>query len=105
MRKHGLKGYIKDIYNITDVIQYMACMIVVIHNLINNDFIDLKYQRYVASILFVMIWFSLFDKLRLFSSTAFYIKLTFTTIRSSCQFLLIFFISLMAMGSSIFILN
>ena len=52
-----------------------------------------------------MIWFSLFDKLRLFSKTAFYIKLTFTTIHNSCQFLLIFFISLMAIGSSIFILN
>ena len=41
VRKHGFKNYIKDIYNVADVIQYIACMIVVIHNLINHDFVDL----------------------------------------------------------------
>ena len=50
-------------------------------------------------------WFSLFDKLRLFAKTAFYIKLVFQTIKSSSQFFLIFFISIMAIGSSLFVLN
>lgn len=83
----------------------MACFTVVVHNLLNVDFVDLKTQRYLASVFFVILWFSLFDKLRLFESTAFYIKLTFTTIRTSFDFLIIFFISIMAIGSSIFILN
>ena len=105
IKMSSFKEYVTDVHNFSDMIQYSLHLILVFENLVNHQFIPMQYQRFLASFLFVILWFSMFDKLRLFANTAFYISLVFKTIKSSSQFLLIFFISLMAIGTSMFILN
>ena len=53
----------------------------------------------------IILWFKLFDWLRLFEETAFYIELLFKTLYDIRVFIIIFIVTLAMFGSSMFMLQ
>ena len=65
----------------------------------------LQVQRFMAAISAICLWFKLFDWLRLFEKTAFYVRLIYLTLESIQEFSVIMVIVLMMFGSAVHILN
>ena len=62
-------------------------------------------RRVIASLLVIIIWGKMFDWLRMFDSTSFYVLLIMRTIRDIMPFFTIFLIFLVTFGTALFILN
>ena len=65
----------------------------------------LQAQRFMAAISAICLWLKLFDWLRLFGETAFYIRLIYLTLDNIRAFSVIIFIMLMMFGSAVHIIN
>lgn len=64
-----------------------------------------KEQRIVAAFSLFVIWIKVFDWLRLFESTAFYIKLLTVTVKDIGYFMVLFLVALAMVGSSMYMLQ
>ena len=69
------------------------------------DWLDLDTRRTVAAILVLIIWTKVFSWLRMFDTTAFYIKLISQTLADIMPFFAIFPIFLASFGCSMYILS
>ena len=65
----------------------------------------LETQRFVAAIQVCFLWVKVFDWLRLFDGTAFYIRLIFKTADNTKYFLIIMLIWYMMFGCAVYILS
>ena len=66
---------------------------------------SLQTQRFMAAISVCCLWLKLFDWLRLFEYTAFYVRLISLTLYNIRSFAVILVIVLMMFGSAVHILN
>lgn len=90
-----------------DIIQLLSTTGLVSFSLISNNLepsVDKSYQRVVASISIFLIWLKVFDWLRLFEPTSFYIRLVTATFRDIRSFMILFFTGLAMFGSSLYMM-
>ena len=66
---------------------------------------DLPTRRVLVSVMLMFMWVKMKDLLRLFDTTAFFIKLIIVTMIDIIPFLLILPIFIFAIGTSLYILN
>ena len=96
--------YFSDYWNMNDLTYLLLNLLVLFMNLFDHDdTIDL--QRTFAAISICFLWFKVFDWLRLFDGTAFFIILIEETLNAIRHFLIILFVWYMMFGSAIYILN
>ena len=95
--------YFTDYWNINDLVYLILNTLVLICNFLS--LIPLYNQRVFAAISVCFLWFKVFDWLRLFDTTAFFISLILDTIYDIRSFLMILFICYMMFGSAFYILN
>jgi len=69
------------------------------------DWPDRPTRRVLVSLMLLFIWVKMKDMLRLFDTTAFFIKLIIVTMADIIPFLLILPIFIFAIGTSLYILN
>ena len=108
----SLKAYFLSIQNSLDLFQYLSTAWVVLWNLVHlNDGEDqhaianTDQIRIISALSVFVLWLKLFDWLRLFEQTAFYIKLLTATFMDLRSFMLLFFTGLAMFGSSIYMLQ
>ena len=88
-----------------DLLSYILNTILIICTIMRLDFPDIDTRRVICSILVCIIWAKMFDWLRMFDATAFYIKLIKATVTDIWPFFIIFPIFLFTFGSSLYILS
>lgn len=88
-----------------DVFQLGSTLWITIANLPHGGSESVETHRVIAAFSVLIIWFKLFDWLRLFESTAFYIELLFKTLKDIRVFIIIFLVALAMFGSSMFFLQ
>ena len=91
--------------NVLDSFQYFSVFFMIFLTLFDIDCISSSARRVWCSLLVVLMWAKLFDWLRMFNKTSFYISLILTTVRDILPFFAIFPIFLFAFGSAMFILD
>ena len=92
-------------YNILDVLQLGTTLWITIANLPHGGSSAIETHRVIAAFSMIILWFKLFDWLRLFEETAFYIELLFKTLYDIRVFIIIFIVTLAMFGSSMFMLQ
>lgn len=73
--------------------------------LMEIDWVDRPTRRVLVSVMLMCMWVKMKDLLRLFDTTAFFIKLILVTMEDIIPFLLILPIFIFAIGTSLYILN
>lgn len=91
--------------NIADMFQYSVNMILIVVTIFEIDWPSNSQRRVIASISCLVIWMKMFDWLRLFDATSFYIKLIMQTIKDIMPFMSIFPFFMFTVGTSVYILN
>ena len=91
--------------NIIDLMQYFLNALLVILTVLRIEWPSAGTRRVMGAILVCLIWSKLFDWMRMFDTTQFYIKLIVVTVYDIYPFFIIFPVFLMTFGSSLFILN
>ena len=66
---------------------------------------ELEFQRMIASICVCFLWIKVFDWLRLFDGTAFFVRLIGRTFSSIKYFIIIMFVWWMMFGTAVYILD
>ena len=87
------------------MLQYLTSTFLVVMTILKIDWPEAETRKSMAAILVFLIWSKMFDWLRLFDTTSFYIKLIVVTITDILPFFLIFPIFLLMFGSSMYILQ
>ena len=91
--------------NLLDCFQYGSVFFLVFITLFNLEMVESNVRHVWCSILVILMWAKLFDWLRMFNKTSFYISLILTTVKDILPFFAIFPIFLFAFGSAMFILD
>ena len=91
--------------NILDLLQYGLDLFLILLTVFRIDYLADGTKRIIGAILICLIWFKMFDWMRLFDSTSFFIKLILETLTDVLPFFFIFPIFLMMFGSALYILN
>ena len=97
--------YFTNFVNITDLVQYFLNTMLIIMTIAHVKFPSLEVRRVMCSFLVCIIWSKMFDWMRMFDSTSFYIKLIIVTVYDILPFFAIFPIFLMTFGTSLYILS
>ena len=71
----ALKEHFNTVYNYLDVLQLASTLWITIANIPEGGSSEKSTHRVIASFSIFIIWFKLFDWLRLWEETAFYIRL------------------------------
>ena len=100
-----MKEHFGTIYNVLDVFQLGSTLWITVANLPHGGSSAIETHRVLASFSTIIIWFKLFDWLRLFEETAFYIELLFKTLYDIRVFIILFLVALAMFGSSMFMLH
>ena len=97
--------YIRSFYNVADLLQLSITAVVVIWGLFNgSDPIERPTIRIVAAFSIILLGNKVFDWLRLFDGTAFFIKLLHETLREIVDFMILFLSALMMFGMAIYLI-
>ena len=91
--------------NIADLFQYSINMILIVVTVFEIEWPNNSVRRVIASVSCLLIWMKMFDWLRLFDATSFYIKLIIQTIKDIMPFMAIFPFFMFTVGTSVYILN
>ena len=100
-----MKEHFSSPYNILDILQLSSTLWITIANLPEGGSAIKETHRVIAAISIFIIWFKLFDWLRLFEETAFYLKLIFKTLSDIGTFIVLFIVGLAMFGSAMFMLQ
>ena len=87
-----------------DLFYLILNFVIMIMNLLDHEG-TLELQRTLASISVCFLWFKIFDWLRLFDKTAFFIKLIEDTLFAIRAFMIIMAVWYLMFGSAFYILN
>ena len=104
-RYHVLKEYFKTTWNKLDLIQLVMTAYITISNLPEEGSPHKSLDRILAVFALFLLWVKLFEWLRLFESTAFYVSLLDETLNDIVVFVILFVIGLAMFGSSMFMLQ
>ena len=105
IHNEGVKDYL-NFWNTCDLFQLISTLYIVVEHLIlTDDETNKENERTVASLTVLIAWVKVFDWLRLFDETAFYMKLMRQTFIDMTSFVLIYFVGLAMVGSSMYIMQ
>ena len=96
--------YICTFPNAFDIFQLSSTLFIVIIRLIESEHANTDSVRIVAAVSVFLLWMKMFDWLKLFEPTSFYIKLVTATFRDMASFMLLFFTSLAMFGTAMYML-
>ena len=96
--------YFEDYWNMNDLIYLILNMTIMVMNLFDHER-TIDAQRIFAAISSCFLWFKVFDWLRLFDQTAFFILLIQETLHSIKYFFIILVVLYMLFGTSFYMLN
>ena len=102
MKSDSNLDYLLDYWNINDLIYLIINSFVMICNLLGHY---KEWQVTLSAIAVCFLWFKVFDWLRLFDTTAFFVLLIQQTIRSILSFLIILVFCYLMFGSAFYIIN
>lgn len=91
--------------NILDLIQYALNTTLIVMTMMHYDWPSLETRIILCSILVFIIWGKMFEWMRMFDATSFYVKLIMVTVYDIIPFFAIFPIFLMTFGTSMYILS
>lgn len=91
--------------NVLDLFQYVSNFFLIFITLCGFEVVDQNSRRVWCSLLVLLMWVKLFDWLRMFNKTSFYISLILTTVKDILPFFAIFPIFLFAFGTAMYILD
>ena len=100
-----LSEHFSSPYNWLDIVQLSSTLWITIANMQEGGSDAKSTHRVVAAFSIFIIWFKLFDWLRLFEETAFYLKLVFKTLSDIGTFIVLFMVGLAMFGSSMLMLQ
>ena len=96
--------YFLSVWNMNDLI-YLALNTLVMLSSITGNLIPLDVERNFAAISIICLWFKVYDWLRLFNDTAFFVRLIEETFLSIKSFLIVIFVFFMMFGSAFYVIN
>lgn len=99
------KEYIFTFPNAFDIFQLLSTFTIVAMNLHSSHNVNTDMIRVVAAVSVFLLWMKMFDWLRLFEPTSFYIKLVTATFSDMSSFMLLFLTGLAMFGSSMYMLQ
>ena len=91
--------------NCLDLLTYTISIILIVFSMLNVDFPTIEKRCVLAALIAIMMWMKMLEWLRVFDSTAFFIKLIWTTMVDILPFFMIFFIFIFMFGSADYILS
>ena len=97
--------HFKTTWNILDLLQLVSTTYITVTNLPEDGSPRKSFDRLLAVFTLFFLWMKLFDWLRLFESTGFYVSLLTNTLVDIEYFLVLFVIGLAMFGSSMFMLQ
>ena len=93
-----MKGYFRNIWNVVDTLSFLLTLFVIIHTLFDLTYINVREMRTVAAFASFFLVLKLYDWLRLFEKTAFYVRLLSMTLQGIGYFMLLLGIGLLLFG-------
>ena len=96
--------YFFSVWNMNDL-SYLALNTLVMLSSITGNLIPLDVERNFAAISIICLWFKVYDWLRLFNDTAFFVRLIEETFISIKSFLIVIFVFFMMFGSAFYVIN
>ena len=105
MKESGFLNHFLNIYNWIDSAHLIMNIIFIAFTLFDFEFMDANKQRTWAAISICFLWLKLFDWMRLFDGTAFFMRLLGDTIWDIKYFLVIMFIVYEGFGSAFHIID
>ncbi len=66
--------------NIADLIQYTISTILIVMTIFQSDYIDISHRRMLCSVTLFLAWLKMFEWLKMFDTTSYYIKLISETV-------------------------
>ena len=91
--------------NCLDLGTYFTSIILIILSMLNSNHPTIEIRCILAALIAIMMWIKMLDWLRVFDSTAFFIKLIWATIIDVLPFFMILFIFIFMFGSALYILS
>lgn len=101
----GLKDYFCSVQNMFDVTGLLLVLFVIVMSGIRSDYVSIQAIRVIAAFASMFTLMKLFDWLRLFDQTAFYIMLIVVTLRDVRHFMLLLLLTLLMFGVPLLMLN
>ena len=99
------KKHFTDTQNLMDLVMYALNGFMTIVELMDIEWPERPVRRVIVSVMLMFMWVKMKDLLRLFDTTAFFIKLIMVTMYDIIPFLMILPIFIFAIGTSMYILN
>ena len=99
-----LLDYLLNFWNLCDIFQLLSTLYIVVSNLVQTDNSNKENERIMAAFTVFFAWVKVFDWLRLFDETAFYMKLLKQTLEDMWSFVLIYAVGLAMVGSSMYVM-
>lgn len=97
--------YFGSIINLADLAQYGVNIILIVTTVFEKKWPSKEHRIIMAAFLVFLVWTKMFDWLRMFDTTSFYIKLIVETIKAVLYFLIVFPVFLAMFGCSMYILD
>ena len=88
-----------------DIFTYSTTFLIVFNQLLDLEWPGLPAQRLLSAFVIIALWFKVFDWLRLFEKTSFYIRLIAETFVDIGYFMIIFIMALITSGSAMYMLQ
>lgn len=99
------KKYLKSVWNLIDVMGFTLTIIIQVHTTFELDWITVKDLRIMASFATMMLLTNVYDWLRLFEPTAFFVQLIARTIYDIRWFMVLLFIAILIFGLPLSMVN
>ena len=100
-----ISSYLSSPRNFTDIFMHSVNLVFTFMAIFDVDWPTLYTRRVLVAIMLVFIWTKVFEFLKVFDSTSFFVKLINDTILDIGPFMLILPLFIMAFGTSLLILN
>ena len=94
--------YFGDFWNITDLLSYFLCLIVIILDRAN---VDASINRPIASLCLIILWIKMFYFLRVFESTSKLIRMIIEIVNDMKNFLIVMIIGIVGFSGGFYILQ
>ena len=91
--------------NCLDLLTYVISTVIIIFSMLNLDIPTIQTRCVLAALIAIMMWMKMLEWLRVFDSTAFFVKLIMQTMIDILPFFVIFFIFIFMFGSALYILS
>ena len=97
--------YFKLPMNYSDIAGLLLTVLVTLHCLLGLTMVDLQELRTISALAILLLVVKIYDWLRLFETTAFYVQLLWATLTKIVPFMILFVVALLLFGLPLAMLN